>query len=196
MIAKLEQAVAETGREVSYDATSDTGAMVAWLEAMAAISDVATEGTLVFNNKTFAKLKAHALEAGVNGPLSEIFTSGELPRIFGMKYVVVPNDLMPTIESDEAVAFEVGGESVAITHAVFYGDLSEFIGYTAGGLQYDLSTDASYEVNGQIRSAYQRNELVLRGSFFRGGAVKDPSVISGILQNPESKLNKNLNRAE
>jgi len=186
VIAKLEQAVAETGREVSYDASSDTGAMVAWLEAMAAISDVATEGTLVFNNKTFAKLKAHALEAGVNGPLSEIFTSGELPRIFGMKYVVVPNDLMPTIESDDAVAFEVGGESVAITHAVFYGDLSEFIGYTAGGLQYDLSTDASYEVNGQVRSAYQRNELVLRGSFFRGGAVKDPSVISGILQNPES----------
>ena len=186
VIAKLEQAVEETGREVSYDASSDTGAMVAWLEAMAEISDVATEGTLVFNNKTFAKLKAHALEAGVNGPLSEIFTSGDLPRIFGMRYIVVPNDLMPTIESDDDIEFTVGGEPVAIKHAVFYGDLGEFIGYTAGGLQYDLSTDAAYEVNGQTRSAYQRNEMVLRGSFFRGGAIKDPKVISGILQNPES----------
>ena len=184
VIAKLEQAVAETGNEVSYDATSDTGAMVAWLEAMSKISDTTTEGTLVFNSKTFAKLKAHALEAGVNGPLSEIFTTGDIPRIFGMKYIVVPNDLLPTIESDDDVKFEVQGVPVAITHAVFYGDLREFTGRTSGGLQYDLSTDASYEVDGAVRSAYQRNELVLRGSFFRGGAIKDNSRIAGILQTP------------
>ena len=185
VIAKLEGAVDENGKEVSYAADApDTTAMVAWLQAMADISDVTTEGTLVFNNKTFAKLKAHALEAGVNGPLSEIFTSGDLPRIFGMKYIVVPNDLMPTIESDDVVEHIVNGETVRINHAVFYGDLSQFIGYTAGGLQYDLSTDASYEVNGAVRSAYQRNEMVLRGSFFRGGAIKDIATISGILQAP------------
>ena len=186
VIAKLEQAVIETGNEVSYEVTSDTKAMIAWLEAMAKISDTTTEGTLIFNNKTFAVLKAHALEAGVNGPLSEIFTSGELPRIFGMRYIVVPNDLMPTIESDDEISFVVNGEAVPITHAVFYGDLRQFTGRTSGGLQYDISTDASYEVNGQTRSAYQRNELVLRGSFFRGGAVKDPSRISGIAQKAES----------
>jgi len=184
VIAKLEQAVIETGNEVSYDATSDTGAMVAWLDAMSKISDTTTEGTLVFNSKTFAKLKAHALEAGVNGPLSEIFTTGDIPRIFGMRYIVVPNDLMPTIESDDSVAFEVQGVNVPITHAVFYGDLREFTGRTSGGLQYDLSTDASYEVDGIVKSAYQRNELVLRGSFFRGGAIKDNSRIAGILQTP------------
>ena len=89
---------------------------------------------------------------------------------------------MPTIESDDKVAFMVEGKEVPITHAVFYADLSEFVGYTSGGLQYDLATEASYEVNGVVRSAYQRNELVLRGSFYRGGAIKDASRVSGIEQ--------------
>ena len=182
VIAKLEEAVAESGQSVAYAPTTDTEAMVAWLQAIAEISDSSVNGTLVFNNKTFAQLKAHALEAGVNGPLSHIFTDGEIPQIFGTRFIVVPNDLMPTIESDDAVAFMVEGESVPITHAVFYADLSEFVGYTSGGLQYDVATEASYEINGAVRSAYQRNELVLRGSFFRGGAVKDVTRVSGIKQ--------------
>ena len=182
VIARLEQAVAESGQSVDYAPTTDTEAMVAWLQAIAEISDATVNGTLVFNNKTFAQLKAHALEAGVNGPLSHIFTDGEIPQIFGTPFIVVPNDLMPTIESDDAIAFTVDGENVPITHAVFYADLSEFVGYTSGGLQYDVATEASYEVNGTVRSAYQRNELVLRGSFFRGGAVKDTSRVSGIKQ--------------
>ena len=182
VIARLEQAVLESGQSVDYAPTTDTAAMVAWLQAIAEISDATVNGTLVFNNKTFAQLKAHALEAGVNGPLSHIFTDGEIPQIFGTPYIVVPNDLMPTIESSDAIAFTVDGEEVPITHAVFYADLSEFVGYTSGGLQYDVATEASYEVNGTVRSAYQRNELVLRGSFFRGGAVKDASRVSGIKQ--------------
>lgn len=182
IIARLEQAVLESGQSVKYAPTTDTEAMVAWLQSIAEISDATVNGTLVFNNKTFAQLKAHALEAGVNGPLSHIFTDGEIPQIFGTPYIVVPNDLMPTIESDDAIAFTVDGKNVPITHAVFYADLSEFVGYTSGGLQYDVATEASYEVNGTVRSAYQRNELVLRGSFFRGGAVKDVTRVSGITQ--------------
>lgn len=182
VIAKLEEAVKESGQSVDYAPTTDAEAMVAWLNAIAEVSDSTTNGTLVFNNKTFAQLKAHALEAGVNGPLSHIFTDGEIPQIFGTPFIVVPNDLMPTIESDDKVSFTVDGENIAITHAAFYADLSEFVGYTSGGLQYDISADASYEVNGAVRSAYQRNELVLRGSFFRGGAIKDTSRVSGIKQ--------------
>ena len=181
VIAKLEEAVKETGHEVAYAPTTDTEAMVAWLNAIAEISDTTTNGVLVFNNKSFASLKAHALEAGVNGPLSHIFTDGEQPQIFGTPYIVVPNDLMPSLEGGESISFMVEGEPVAITHAAFYADLSEFVGYTSGGLQYDISSDASYEVNGATRSAYQRNELVLRGSFFRGGAIKDTTRVSGIL---------------
>lgn len=182
VIARLEQAVIENGQSVTYAPSTDTEAMLAWLEAIAEISDTTTNGTLVFNNKTWAQLKAHALAAGSNGPLSQIFTDGELPQVFGTRLIVVPNDLMPTIESQDKVAFVVDGETVNITHAVFYADLSEFTGYTSGGLQYDISADASYEVDGATRSAYQRNELVLRGSFFRGGAIKDVSRVSGILQ--------------
>lgn len=182
VIAKLEEAVQESGQSVKYAPATDTEAMVAWLQAIAEISDSSVNGTLVFNNKTFAQLKAHALEAGVNGPLSHIFTDGEIPQIFGTRFIVVPNDLMPTIESEDEVSFLVEGKAVAIKHAVFYADLSEFVGYTSGGLQYDIATEASYEVNGAVRSAYQRNELVLRGSFFRGGAVKDTSRVSGIEQ--------------
>jgi len=182
VIARLEQAVKESGQSVDYAPKSDAEAMIAWLNAIAEISDSTVNGTLIFNNKTFAQLKAHALEAGVNGPLSHIFTDGEIPQIFGTPYIVVPNDLMPTIESDDAIAFTVDGEEVAIEHAVFYADLGEFVGYTSGGLQYDISADASYEVNGAVRSAYQRNELVLRGSFFRGGAIKDASRVAGVKQ--------------
>ena len=181
IIARLEQAVEANGQSVDYAPTTDTEAMVAWLEAIASVSDTTVDGTLVFNNKTFAKLKAHALEAGVNGPLAGIFTDGDISRIFGMKYIVTPNDLLPTIESDDNISFTVDGEDVAIKHAVFYADLGEFTGRTSGGLQYDISADASYEVNGSVRSAYQRNELVLRGSFFRGGAIKDDSRVAGIL---------------
>lgn len=182
VIAKLEQAAIESKQSVEYAPTTDVEAMTAWLHAIAEISDTSVNGTLVFNNKTFAQLKAHALEAGVNGPLSHIFTDGEVPQIFGTPYIVVPNDLMPTIESEDEVTFTVEGEDVEIKHAVFYADLGEFVGYTSGGLQYDIATEASYEVGGKVRSAYQRNELVLRGSFFRGGAVKDVSRVSGILK--------------
>lgn len=181
VIARLEQAVAESGQSVNYAPTTDTEAMVAWLESIAEISDTTVNGTLLFNNKTFAKLKAHALEAGSNGPLSSIFIDGEVPRIFGMPYIVLPNDLLPTIEGGEKVSFKVEGKDVEIKHAVFYADLGQFTGRTSGGLQYDISADASYEVSGTVRSAYQRNELVLRGSFFRGGAIKDTSRVAGIL---------------
>ena len=188
VIARLEQAVAESGQSVGYAPSTDTEAMVAWLKAIAEISDTTVNGTLLFNNKTFAQLKAHALEAGANGPLSSIFIDGEIPRIFGMPYIVLPNDLLPTIESDDEISFIVDGKEVEIKHAVFYADLGEFTGRTSGGLQYDISADASYEVNGTVRSAYQRNELVLRGSFFRGGAVKDTSRVAGILANGEGPL--------
>lgn len=181
VIARLEQAVEQNGQSVNYAPTTDTEAMVAWLESIAEISDTTVNGTLLFNNKTFAKLKAHALEAGSNGPLSSIFIDGEIPRIFGMPYIVLPNDLLPTIEGGEKVTFKVEGKDVEIKHAVFYADLGQFTGRTSGGLQYDISADASYEVSGTVRSAYQRNELVLRGSFFRGGAIKDTSRVAGIL---------------
>ena len=132
------------------------------------------------NNSSYATILAYALRAGVQGPLSSIFTTGEQPLMFGRPYIVVSDDLMPSLDSASTVQIAVEGQTVTVNHAVFYADLSKFTGRTSGGLQYDLSTEAAYEDNGTVKSAYQRNELVLRGSFFRGGAITDPTRVAGV----------------
>lgn len=186
VIAKLEQAVDSTGASVAYNPGSDAAALTVWLDALTEISDTTLSGTLIFNAKTFAELKARALRAGVNGPLAELLTGGGLPTIFGMPFIVVPNDLMPSLGGTDSVTVQVDGQNVAINHAVFYADLTQFRGRTSGGLQYDISSQASYEDGGVVKSAYQRNELVLRGSFFRGGAFLDRSRVAGIRQSTVS----------
>jgi hypothetical protein len=84
------------------------------------------------------------------------------------------------LNSTETKSFSVQGATVTIDQAVFYADLRTFTGRSSGGLKYDVDGSASYEVGGTVYSAYQRNEVVLRGSFFRGGVVKDPSVVASI----------------
>lgn len=182
VIAKLEQAVDETGYSVAYNPSSDADALTTWLKAITAISDVTLNGTLVFNARTFAELKSRAIKAGANGPLSEILTTGSIPTVFGYRFVVVPNDLMPSLGGTETISHIVDGVAKTINHAVFFADLTTFTGRTSGGLQYDVSNSASYESGGVVKSAYQRNELVLRGSFFRGGAIKYNKVVAGIRQ--------------
>jgi hypothetical protein len=87
---------------------------------------------------------------------------------------------MPTLNVVETRTFAVQGANVTVDQAVFYGDLRTFTGRTSGGLKYDVDGSASYEISGTVYSAYQRNEIVLRGSFFRGGVVKDTSVVASI----------------
>jgi hypothetical protein len=96
--------------------------------------------------------------------------------IFGVPYIVVPNDLLPELNTATTRTFSVNQVDVTINRAVFYADLTKFKGRTSGGLKYDLSTEAAYEESGTVKSAFQRNELVLRGSFFRGGAFTDPDM--------------------
>jgi hypothetical protein len=182
VIARLEQAVDENEFSTAYNPSEDVDALTTFIDAVTDISDTTLNGTLIFNARTFAEIKSRALKAGANGPLSEILTTGDLPTVFGYRFIIVPNDLMPSLGGAESISHEVEGEEVAINHAVFFADLTTFTGRTSGGLQYDVSNSAPYEVGGTVRSAYQRNELVLRGSFFRGGAVKDVNVVSGIRQ--------------
>lgn len=182
VIAKLEEAVDATGKSTAYNPSTDTDSLITWLTAITSISDTTLNGTLVFNAKTYAELKGRALKAGVNGPLSEILITGDVPTIFGYRFIVVPNDLMPSLGGNENINHKVKGVNKKINHAVFFADLTTFTGRTSGGLQYDVSNSASYEVSGTAKSAWQRNELVLRGSFFRGGAIKDPTVVAGVRQ--------------
>ncbi len=188
VIARLEQAIDTTGFSVGYNPASDVDALTVWIEAITEISDTTLNGTLIFNARTFAELKSRALQAGANGPLSEILTTGDLPSVFGYRFVIVPNDLMPSLGGSETVAHVVDGDTVPINHAVYFADLTTFTGRTSGGLQYDVSSSASYEVGGVTKSAYQRNELVLRGSFFRGGAVKDKNVVAGVRQGASANV--------
>lgn len=173
VIARLQEAVDATGNKQSFDISDG---ILGWALVTAKISDATTVGTLVFNNKTLAALKGQAIATLNAAVLTEIANGS----ILGTPFVVVPNDLMPTINTTETKSFSVHGAAVTIDTAVFYGDLRTFTGRTSGGLKYDVDGSASYEIDGTVYSAYQRNEIVLRGSFFRGGVVKDTSVIASI----------------
>lgn len=181
VIARLEQAVEGNGNSVIYDTNPSVEALEALLSAYARIAQNTPNGTFIMNTTSYASILGYALRAGVQGPLSSIFTTGDQPRMFGRPYLIVSNDLLPSLDSAGTVTIQVEGANVVVNHAVFYADLSKFTGRTSGGLQYDLSTEAAYEDGGTVKSAYQRNELVLRGSFFRGGAITDETKVSGIL---------------
>lgn len=180
-VARLEQAVdANPTNSIDYTVGVTAESLVAWSQLWTKVAETTVNGTFVFNTATFSVIQQAAVQAGSNGPLANIFVTGAVPSIFGRPYIVVPNELMPTLNTGETKTFVVEGANVVIQHAVFYLDLNNFTGRTSGGLQYDLSTEAAYEVNGVVKSAYQRNELVLRGSFFRGGAVLDDARVSGM----------------
>lgn len=173
VIARLQQAVNQSGQKQSFDISDG---LIGWSVVTSKISDATTVGTLVFNNRTLSMLKGQAIATQNSAILTEI-NGG---NILGTPFIVVPNSLMPTLNTTETRTFQVQGANVTIDSAVFYGDLSTFTGRTSGGLKYDVAAEASYEIDGVTYSAYQRNEIVLRGSFKRGGVVKDISVVASI----------------
>jgi hypothetical protein len=173
VIARLQQAVDANGQVHSFDMSDG---LLGWAQVVALASDATSTGTLVFNNKTKAALIGQAVASQNSAILTEIGTGS----IFGTPFVTVPNDLLPTLNTTETKSFNVHGSAVTITEAVFYADLSTFTGRTSGGLKYDVDGSASYEIEGTVYSAYQRNEVVLRGSFFRGGVVKDVRLVAAI----------------
>jgi len=179
-IARLQQAVDTTGNVATYSTTTDLNALKSWVDMVASISDNINNGTFILSNKSRWELIKRAIGSGISGDILGIVKSGDLTPILGAPAIIVPNDLLPTLNTAETKTFTVEGVAVSITHAIFFVELSTFTGRTSGGLQYDLSTDAAYEVSGTVKSAFQRNELVLRGSFFRGGAIKDTDKVAAL----------------
>ncbi len=179
-IARLQQAVNSTGKKTPYNGTTDVKTLQSWIDLGTSATDEVMNGVYIFNNKTYGELKKRIVAGGIGGPLATLLTTGEQSMIDGKSFIVVPNELMPALNSAETKSFVVEGVTVTIDQAVFYLDLNTFTGRVSGGLQYDLSTEAAYEVSGTVKSAYQRNELVLRGSFFRGGAVKDEDKVASM----------------
>lgn len=181
VIALLQLAVNETGNNNYWSTTTGLASWTRTIGLLSQVAERAPSGTFVFNTSTYFELLRQSIAAGVNTDSGVgLFTTGNLPTILGRPYVVVPNELMPTLNTSETKTFVVDGVNVTINNAIFYGDLNTFTGRTSGGLNYDFSTDAAYEDGEVVKSAFQRNELVLRGSFFRGGAVRDPEKIAGM----------------
>lgn len=186
-IVRFQQAVNETGNTVEYDPSTAVDSLVDFVKATTLVSEGVVNGKFIFNARTKALLLENLLRSGNDGLGQAAFTTGDTNTIWGYEYVVVPNDLLPTLGTNETRSFKAMNnqtgviETVDITSPVFYGDFNEFRGKVNGSLNYTVSTDASYEVNGTVYSAFQRDEMVIRGYFYRGGYVADPSVIAGLV---------------
>lgn len=181
IVARLEQATDGNGNSVTYSTSSDTNAGKSVLNTIKQLAEEVGSGTLVMNYKSYWEIQTRLFGAGVSGQIGADALQAGIGRIGGIETVVVPNDLMPELNSAETVAHTVDGGSVNIGHSVFYVNPQNWVGRTSGGLMYDLSTDAAYESGGTVYSAFQRNQIVLRGSFFRGGQVADTDLVSGLL---------------
>ena len=180
-IVRLQQAINSTGNNVAYNLTTAADGLVSFVNCLAKCQEEIMNGIFVFNTKTYWELYRQCIKAGVSGPLATLFTTTNgIPTIAGAPYVIVPNELMPSLNTAETKSFTVEGSAVTINHAVFYFAPRTFAGRTSGGLKYDLSTEAAYESGQTVKSAFQRNELVLRGSFFRGAAIKDEDLVSSM----------------
>lgn len=185
VIAALELA-AEDNDSASIAETGDlddAAGANAWLgdirQAIFAISQ--GNGLLVMNEATFGIIWNALLLTGNGSAMSQAGLNGDVTSLWTKRVVVVPNELMPTLgDTGTYKTFSFDGSNVTINHAIFYVNPSVFSGRQNGGLRYDLSTEAAYEINGEVRSAYQRNEVVLRGSMFRGAVVRDPSRVGAV----------------
>ncbi len=187
VIARLQQAVNETGQTENYNTTAGNALnpLNSIIDAAGKVAETVEQGIWVFSYATYYELLGKRLAAGINTDAGfDLFTTGNNPSFLGMPYVVVPNDLMPKLGSSQTRSFTVqtgdAQTAVTINQGMFLADLSYFTGRTSGGLRYDLSTEAAYEDNGTVKSAFQRDELILRGYFYRGGAIRDVSRVSGV----------------
>lgn len=190
-VARLEQAMeADATRSYSFDATgSDTNGVKASNIRRAIFSISQGDGVLVMTEASYGYLWDLMTQLGSSNSLGEtIVGDNPVRRLWGKSVVVVPNDLMPTL--DDSTTYRTipevrplaGGSPVTVTvnHAIFYLPLATWKGRTNGGLRFDISAEASYEQDGTTKSAFQRNEVLLRGAIFRGGAITDPSRVRGI----------------
>lgn len=181
IVARLQQAVNSTGNIVHYSTTTNTTALQSFTQVAAKMNENFMGGYYILSHASYWELMSRQMGFGVNDGGLRLFTTGDQGSLLlGVPYIIVPNELLPKLGSSDTRTFTIEGASVTITDAVFYVNPATFSGRTSGGLNYDLSTEAAYEESGTVKSAFQRNELVLRGSFFRGGAIRDTSQVVGL----------------
>lgn len=186
VIGRLELAVEANGNSVPYNYSSAAGgnveALVTLITAWAEIAEHTPGGVFILTESSRLHLLAMALRAGTNGPLAGIFTNDSTGvRFLGKPYVVVPGDIMPNLNTAATKSWTFEGESVTVNHGVLLADPADFVGKVSGGLNFQVSDVASYEVeNGGLKSAFQRDELVFRGYGYRSSGLYFEENVAGV----------------
>jgi hypothetical protein len=186
ILGRLSQAVIGNGNVVNYDYSSaaggNSGALVALISAWADVAEFTPNGVYMMTEKSRLHLIAKALQAGPNGPLATIFEKGpdDIPLFLGRPYVIVPSDIMPSLNTAETRSLVFEGVTVSNTFGVLYADPMNFMGRVSGGLNFEMSAEAAYEDNGTVKSAFQRDEVVFRGYGFRKSAITLASNVAAI----------------
>jgi HK97 family phage major capsid protein len=181
VIGRLWQAVQSNGNSVPFSlAGGEANGLVSLINAWAEIAEFSPEGTFLLNTSSYARILAAATRAGISGPLSEIFTNGDVPRFLGRPYILTPSTLLPTLDTTQTKSWSFEGDSVTVSAGVLYADPSVFKGRVSGGLNFSMSDQAAYEQSGTVKSAFQRDKVLFRGYGYRASAVTDPSQVSAI----------------
>jgi hypothetical protein len=182
VVARLQQAVTGTGNSVPYVLTNAVDGLITMAQAVKQIANVTANGTFIMGVSTEYELFEQQMRANLTGNTLGLFQKGVDGTMSFMSrpYIVVPDDILPSLNTNETRSFVVEGVTVTVTEAIFYADLSTLSGRVSGGLNYSLSTDAAYEDGGVVKSAFQRDELLLRGFFYRNAAVRNSAKVSSI----------------
>lgn len=186
IIYALQAAVNATGNKTPYVTNPAIKGITSLIPAWSSVKRASPNGTWIMNSDTEAILLQYAIEAGSQDPFA-LFQKGAdgMVLFLGRPYVVVPNEIMPTINDPTPVTFEVAGQNVNITEGIFYADLNRVLARVGvGGFNYDLNTGAAYEVgsgqNRQVYSSYQRDQILLRGYTYAIAGVRRNKTVGSI----------------
>jgi hypothetical protein len=182
VVARMQQAINDTGNTTPYELDVAVDGLISLVDAVKLIANSTANGTFIMGISTQYELLAQQMRANLTGNTLGLFKDGPNNNsiFLNRPYIVVPDDILPTINTTQTKSFTVGGASVTIDQSIFYADLSTISGRVSGGLNYSLSTDAAYEDNGVVKSAFQRDELLLRGFFYRNAAVRNTAKVAGV----------------
>lgn len=186
VIGRLELAVEANGNSVNYDFTSgnggNVGALAAFVRVWADVAAYVPNGVYIMTMASYLSLFEMSLRAGISGPLANIFAAGPdgLKTFLGLPYVISPPDLLPTLNTANTKTLVFEGNTATVNHGVFLADPANFKGRVSGGLSFQVSSEASYEEGGTVKSAFQRDKLVFRGYGYRKSAITNTANVAGI----------------
>lgn len=147
-------------------------------------------GDLVNGVMIMSKHSAGTLRVQLGLTANQALDRGELgedpvlSRIFGHTVITVPNDLMPLINSGATTTVGTPTGNVTVDHSVFFLERENWDGKQfMGGSQFDSSDTAAYEIGGNTKSAFMRDETVVRVYGYAAAHVKDFRYVTGLQAN-------------